>query len=494
MKKSITEGLKLPSIAASNLCSRCRKPFELDWKFCIHCGNPLQIHQIVEKKPSKQQLHLPTTYVEAVPSTTTKISKVKLPENICSEEFPQKFVDRFNELKNKAQKPLEKQQQARLDELQCLSSILELRNAEQIEKELRRERVRPPFKTNLVKPPTAYLDDSQSVVVQYEEYVAREKELHNLASASLEKLDASSPKIQNAVTKTGLGVNAESDEEQVSILWNIPSKQWSERMSTTAGANLRKKQSTSAAPQPLADSEAPIMFWSSIIESSEGDIEETNRDEEGSSIERCSDDGMMMQLSENDSHSHIDNDDSINVNSKKDRQLGIKVHSYSIISRLYYQSCLAIKKALKENDAHFKDVRLYTITHLSVVVNRVNEFRRVLAASKQADAQCQTEFELYRKDCSERRAAAAMKISERLEKAARINEEFAEQYRIATVNFELRNNAPGSFISSTGRHINSDATMDSIKRAADKELSELHVEIEELEREEAELLKLLRLV
>jgi hypothetical protein len=172
---------------------------------------------------------------------------------------------------------------------------------------------------------------------------------------------------------------------------------------------------------------------------------------------------------------------------------GKRFPCFSIISKLYLNSCKQMKTTQKENEFRFSDVAMFNKHSLAKLGACVHALQTTLNDSLASDDRAQDEFIKFQDTSKMLRSEAAMRVSEALQLLSDTSHEYSEQYDAAKRAFDERSKHNVGFVSATGRHIVSDAKMEEIKRNADREQSIQGQRVQELQAEEAALALQLRL-
>lgn len=160
---------------------------------------------------------------------------------------------------------------------------------------------------------------------------------------------------------------------------------------------------------------------------------------------------------------------------------------FARISRLYKEAFLKLDMALKTTRIEFLSDpiagKLMTITRCKEGIKVIQDAIRV---GDEADKWAKIEFESFQARVKQSRLEFSQKVSDAMQQASLAQLDFKQQYEQASSLFEASQASSKLFESETGTHITSNAKMDSIMAAANKDLITRGAALQELQAMEAE--------
>lgn len=326
-----------------------------------------------------------------------------------------------------------------------------------------------------------YLDHIQPVTVFYKQLLEREEELKGLTVKVLDLvrgMPTDHTKLSNS-EDSPLDANdtVHRTDERVMWFWGKEAaRQEDLRQSATENGQ------NPAAMHPMIWTDLLIDNYAEEVEALSSTVLGERND-----LENALPSGDKLNVVQEDDGT-IDSDGSIT--SQKQGSNDTKAAS-AILSRIYRNSCLRIKKAVEY--AHI-DFRRDPITWPNALLSVLTKFETVSYALEQAqidDQQARDAYEQFKRDAARRRADAANAVAEALSEVSNKHAHFKTLYEAATREFEAKR-AAQEFSLQLNYVKHSDDKMDRIQEHAEEELGKYGQILKDLQQAEVDLIEDLR--
>lgn len=484
-------------------CSRCKENIQLDWVFCVRCGEKLS-------GPSVDPVVVTSSGTKPAYSSHPKRRNIK---NECkskaiSIELPGHLNEKFLNLKASLLEIHHETTVTEIQKQQLRATILEVENACLLENtyadicsgeannqslcsSILSETV-PQFKPkgrrkgamSSCHSDVQYLNEVGSVTALYDQLIQREKLLKGLNSAVVEPLvvESSSRIDKNAswaASTCGQSNLVHSRGQSNSKLTEGAAWFWGSAMGNDSMSNddchgdgnyesavLRRNITDESFLEEFSCDDGDIresaerqdvtrnkrggvgFLWADVLLANKP-LEEGEEEVNGPALSLTAE-GVVNSDAQGASPSS---------SAIKAAMSSMSEHhqvpaSFAVISRLYSRACCGLRDAIEQGDLDFRidyESLPTTIPEFTLHVERLDG---AIEWALQADAKAKTEFELFREMCNRRRTVAAMQVSDALKDASESQAEFQQKYDVAAASFR-RSCMYDSFVSSSASNMRS---------------------------------------